>query len=205
MEISNSGLTISSGCKVIPGEKIGKAIQVIPGRGSYIRGSNIYASAAGTLVVDEKVQADKIWSEVSVKLEGKRSYASSYVLSIGNKVLCKVVRITNQMATVEIVAAEEIGSLREHHEGIIRKEDVRTAATEDIDIYECFRPGDVVVAKIISLGTSRRYFLTTAETELGVLRATCSTSREIMVPISYKEMECPISSAREKRKCAKPS
>eukprot|EP01083_Nonionella_stella_P132966 404310_1 len=109
------------------------------------------------------------------------------------------------MATVEIVAAEEIGSLREHHSGIIRKEDVRIGATEEIQILESFRPGDVLVAKIISLGDSRRYYLSTAENELGVIRAVCSTSGEVMAPISWKEMQCPKTNAKEPRKCAKPN
>lgn len=192
----SSALMVDVGQKVTPGDKIGKANLMIAGPGTYNRGSFIYSSAVGSVSLSG--------NEVSIKLEGDRSYASSHVLSIGNKVLCKVIRITNQMATVQIVAAEDIGALREHHEGIIRKEDVRVAATEEVEIYDSFRPGDIIVARIISLGSSRGYFLSTAENQLGVLQAICSTSGEKMFPISYKEMECPKSHIREKRKCAKP-
>jgi exosome complex component CSL4 len=193
----SSALMVEVGQKVTPGDKIGKANLMIAGTGTYNRGSFIYSSAVGFVSLSG--------NEVSIKLEGDRAYASSHVLSIGNKVLCKVIRITNQMATVQIVAAEDIGALREHHEGIIRKEDVRVAATEEVEIYDSFRPGDILVARIISLGSSRRgYFLSTAENQLGVLQAICSTSGEKMIPISYKEMECPKSHIREKRKCAKP-
>jgi exosome complex component CSL4 len=193
----SSALMVEVGQKVTPGDKIGKANLMIAGTGTYNRGSFIYSSAVGFVSLSG--------NKVSIKLEGDRAYASSHVLSIGNKVLCKVIRITNQMATVQIVAAEDIGALREHHEGIIRKEDVRVAATEEVEIYDSFRPGDILVARIISLGSSRRgYFLSTAENQLGVLQAICSTSGEKMIPISYKEMECPKSHIREKRKCAKP-
>ena len=193
----SSALMVEVGQKVTPGDKIGKANLMIAGTGTYNRGSFIYSSAVGFVSLSG--------NEVSIKLEGDRAYASSHVLSIGNKVLCKVIRITNQMATVQIVAAEDIGALREHHEGIIRKEDVRVAATEEVEMYDSFRPGDILVARIISLGSSRRgYFLSTAENQLGVLQAICSTSGEKMIPISYKEMECPKSHIREKRKCAKP-
>jgi exosome complex component CSL4 len=193
----SSALMVEVGQKVTPGDKIGKANLMIAGTGTYNRGSFIYSSSVGFVSLSG--------NEVSIKLEGDRAYASSHVLSIGNKVLCKVIRITNQMATVQIVAAEDIGALREHHEGIIRKEDVRVAATEEVEIYDSFRPGDILVARIISLGSSRRgYFLSTAENQLGVLQAICSTSGEKMIPISYKEMECPKSHIREKRKCAKP-
>ena len=108
-----------------------------------------------------------------------------------------------QQAIVEIVTSEDVGALKEHHWGIIRKEDIRVAATEEISIYECFRPSDIVLAKIISLGDSRRYFLSTAENELGVIRA-LSPSGEVMVPINWKEMECPKTKVKESRKCAKP-
>jgi exosome complex component CSL4 len=201
---SSSVLTVRVGQKVTPGDKIGKANPLIAGPGTYIRGSSIYSSVVGFVQVSNPV-CEGSGKEVSIKLEGDRTYASSQVLSIGYKVLCKVLRITNQMTTVVIVAAEDIGALREHHEGMIRKEDVRVAATEEVEIYDSFHPGDILVARIISLGSSRRgYFLSTAENELGVIQAICSTSGEKMTPVSYKEMECPKSHIRERRKCAKP-
>ena len=137
-------------------------------------------------------------------LEEGRQYASSQILSIGHRVLGKVTRIMNNTATIEIVAANEIGPLREKNSGIIRKEDVRVAATEEVQIYESFRPGDIVYAKVISLGDSRRYYLSTAENELGVIRAVSASSGEVMVPISWKEMQCPKTNAKEARKVAKP-
>lgn len=205
LPLSNKdSLIFEEGSKVAPGDNIGNAKRIIAGRGCYVRGSSVYASVVGTLSLSPKTDGDKKVHEASIILETGRQYASSQVLSIGNKVLCKVLRIVTNMATVEIVAAEEIGSLREHHSGIIRKEDVRIGATEEIQILESFRPGDVLVAKIISLGDSRRYYLSTAENELGVIRAVCSTSGEVMAPISWKEMQCPKTNTKEPRKCAKP-
>jgi exosome complex component CSL4 len=129
--------------------------------------------------------------------------ATSQVLRIGQLVVGKVVRITPQNAVVDIRAAEHAGALRSPHEGAIRMEDVRTGATEQVALGDCFRPGDLVVCRVLSLGDSRRYFLSTAETELGVIRAT--TSRGVpMIPISWKEMECPETGVKELRKCAKP-
>jgi exosome complex component CSL4 len=57
---------------------------------------------------------------------------------------------------------------------------------------------------VISLGDSRRYFLSTAENELGVIKAVSASSGEVMIPISWKEMQCPKTKAKEARKCAKP-
>ena len=39
-------------------------------------------------------------------------------------------------------------------------------------MYKCFRPGDIVIARVISLGDAQSYLLTTAENELGVVIAT---------------------------------
>ncbi len=38
-------------------------------------------------------------------------------------------------------------------------------------MYDCFRPGDIVRAEVLSLGDVRSYFLTTAKNELGVVFA----------------------------------
>jgi hypothetical protein len=38
-------------------------------------------------------------------------------------------------------------------------------------MHECFRPGDVVRAEVLSLGDSRSFYLTTAKNELGVVYA----------------------------------
>ena len=38
-------------------------------------------------------------------------------------------------------------------------------------LSQCFRPGDVVRASVLSLGDARSYYLSTAENELGVVYA----------------------------------
>ena len=55
-------------------------------------------------------------------------------------------------------------------------------------MYDSFRPGDIVLAKKISLGDSRRYHLSTADNYLGVIRAICSKSGETMMLINWREM-----------------
>jgi exosome complex RNA-binding protein Csl4 len=129
--------------------------------------------------------------------------ATSQVLQVGQLVVGTVLRITAQNAIVDIRAAQHVGALASYYEGAIQMEDIRKGATEQIILGECFRPGDIVVCRILSLGDARRYYLSTAETELGVVRAI--TSRGVpMIPISWKEMECPETGVKEFRKCAKP-
>jgi exosome complex component CSL4 len=81
--------------------------------------------------------------------------------------------------------------------------DVRDIEKDKVEIYDSFRPGDIVRAQIVTLGVSRIYYLTTAKAEFGVIIAV-SKAGEIMIPISWKEMLCPKTQIREPRKCAKP-
>lgn len=199
------GLYTYAGAKVAPGDKIGNTKNLSPGPGCYSRGDHIFATSVGTITLSEPTTNDDGGRHVvSIEIEKGRIFASSQTLSIGSIVLCKVGRVTNQQAIVDIVASEDVGVLRDHHGGLIRKEDVRLGVSEEVKIHESFRPGDVVLARIISLGDSRRFFLSTASNELGVLRAVCSSSGKIMAPVSWKEMECPETKVRERRKCAKP-
>lgn len=124
------------GSKVAPGDKIGGRKVITAGKGYYECGKYVYACAVRELKISQLKDGS---AEASISLEEGRQYASSQVLSIGNKVLGQVICIMNNNATVEIVAAEEIGNLREHHSGIICKEDVsRVSATEEVQIYESF-------------------------------------------------------------------
>eukprot|EP00903_Cladosiphon_okamuranus_P009513 g9063.t3 len=114
----------------------------------------------------------------------------------------RVTRITTRQASVEIICVGET-VLREPHRGIVRKEDVRATEVDKVEIVKSLRPGDIVRARVISLGDSTQYFLSTAENELGV-RWAKSVAGSIMIPISWQEMQCPTTKEKEPRKCAKP-
>jgi exosome complex component CSL4 len=49
-------------------------------------------------------------------------------------------------------------------------------------MYDCFRPGDVVRAKVLSLGDARSYYLTTADNSLGVVHANSLAGVELGWP-----------------------
>lgn len=87
-----------------------------------------------------------------------------------------------------------------------------------VEVYKCFRPGDIVRARVISLGDSRQYYLSTAENELGVLYAKASgeggtglsvlgagaVGGGVMVAVDWETMMDPATGAKEPRKVAKP-
>jgi len=140
--------------------------------------------------------------------------ATKQVVRQGQTVLARVVRIATQMIMVDIYATER-GGLLQHDKpaGVIRREDVKAvtasqsaeqqSVTNAVLTQYC-RPGDWVVAKVLSLGDTRRYFLSTAEAGLGVIHAVSATSGQPMIPVSWKEMECPDTGVKEARKCARP-
>ncbi|CAG8697289.1 8060_t:CDS:2, partial [Acaulospora morrowiae] len=67
-----------------------------------------------------------------------------------------------------------------------------------------YRLGDIVRAKVISLGDARSYYLSTMENEYGVIYAQ-SLAGAAMIPISWTNMQCIKTGEIESRKCAKPN
>ena len=64
----------------------------------------------------------------------------------------------------------ESTSLKEPFKGTIRKEDVRATEKDKVEMYKSFRPGDIVLARVLTPHT-QTYLLSTAENELGVVFA----------------------------------
>ena len=210
------------GTTVVPGDRIGTIRQVRSGNGTYVKGGHIYSSLVGKLIVttleihdDEQQQQEEgppFICQIVTTTSGDPA-ATAQVLKIGQIVIGEIVRVTPQSAIVDVRVAENVGVLKVTHEGAINKEDVKAGTTTGSTskeqgsgtlLEDSFHPNDLVVCRIISLGDSRRYFLSTAEPNLGVIRAICQESNEPMIPISFKEMECPITGKRELRKVAKP-
>ena len=77
-----------------------------------------------------------------------------------------------------------------------------TLASVQIVMQHCFRPGDLVRARALSLGTMREYRLSTAEDSLGVVWAR-SRQGSALAAISAREMQCPDTGEIEPRKVAK--
>jgi exosome complex component CSL4 len=191
--------------------------------GTYVKGGNIYASLVGTLDLQEATRTNEMETTTDAEESSSSSMpytcvveqtnsakqpASHQVLRVGQLVMGRIVRVTPQNVVLQICVAEHVGTLSSFPEGAIRLEDVRTlSATEAVSfsLEQAFQPGDLVVSRVISMGDSRRYFLSTAETELGVVRANARRSGAVLIPVSWKEMECPETGAREPRKVAKPS
>ncbi|XP_058236731.1 exosome complex component CSL4 isoform X1 [Hemibagrus wyckioides] len=179
----------------VPGERLCSVEDCISGAGTYQRHGSIFASLAGYVIrrnEGEELPMISVVKETEAQL----------LPDVGAIVTCKVTSINPRFAKVHILY---VGStpLKDRFRGTIRKEDVRATEKDKVETYKSFRPGDIVLAKVISLGdVQSNYLLTTAENELGVVVAHSEAGVQ-MVPISWCEMQCPRTHNKEFRKVAR--
>ncbi|KAI9649110.1 exosome 3'-_5 exonuclease subunit ski4 (Csl4) [Ciborinia camelliae] len=200
----------------VPGQLLGPSSEYLPGPGTHIHASNLYASILGPIktIAPPKPsypqkRATKITpaapvplSTISIERATITGDKAEILPEVNSTVLCRVTRITPRQATVAILVVGET-VLEGEWQGLIRVQDVRATEKDKVKIFESFRPGDIVRAVVISLGDQQSYFLSTARNELGVIMAT-SESGNAMYPVSWKEYKDPETGASESRKVAKP-
>ncbi|KAH7867532.1 hypothetical protein Vadar_034620 [Vaccinium darrowii] len=185
---------------VTPGEVLGKASELKAGRGAYVepRDNTVYASLTGrrSLIPPPSGSSDQ---RPTVEVTGHKAHGA--VPEPGSIVIARVTKVMVRMASADIMCVGS-KSVREKFTGSIRQQDVRATEIDKVDMHSSFRPGDIVRASVLSLGDARAYYLSTAKNELGVVSAE-STAGAAMVPISWTEMQCPLTGQIEQRKVAK--
>lgn len=202
----------------VPGEKICSVTEGEPGEGVYQRDGFIYASLTGVQRIIERketIDGESLPPLIEV-LTSKRTTRTG-VPEIGQVVVCRVTSTNSRMCKCDVIGIEGTflptspalsGS---SYHGFIRKEDIRATNKDRVEISKCYRPGDVILAKVLSLGDSYSFALTTAENELGVVYALgdkvltnpSEYSRVPLLPLSFAEMICPETFDREPRKVAR--
>ncbi|KAL5566838.1 hypothetical protein UlMin_030002 [Ulmus minor] len=185
---------------VTPGEVLGKASELKAGRGAYVSPQNqtVYASLTGLrrILSPPPHLSDQ---RPTVEITGHKAHG--VVPEPGTIVIARVTRVMARMAAADIMCVGS-KSVREKFSGIIRQPDVRATEIDKVDMHLSFRVGDVVRALVLSLGDARAYYLSTAKNDLGVVSAE-SAAGAPMVPISWTEMQCPVTGQIEQRKVAK--
>ncbi|WIA32779.1 hypothetical protein OEZ86_005963 [Tetradesmus obliquus] len=179
---------------VCVGDRLASEDSLQAGTGTYVRGGFIYASIVGLQQVVHEGTDEAV---VQVVAKG----AAPVVPEPGSIVIAKVTKVSPTAANARIVCCGA-QALEADFSGVIRQQDVRTHEIDKVVMYDCFRPGDIVRAKVLSLGDARSYHLSTADNSLGVVRAK-SLAGVAMVPVSWQEMQCPQTKAVERRKVAK--
>ncbi|QLL32507.1 hypothetical protein HG536_0D00290 [Torulaspora globosa] len=95
--------------------------------------------------------------------------------------------------------------LGETFRGLIRSQDVRATERDTVKIIDCFKPGDIVRAQVLSLGDGTNYYLSTARNDLGVVFARAFNGcGGLMYAVDWQTMAAPSTGTTEKRKCARP-
>jgi len=186
----------SDGDRVIPGDYLGSHAQFAPGPGTYQKGTGIFSTLVGSVKVDGSKT-----SRPQLSVQGRRTLSS--IPQVGSVVIGRVLNISDRQAKLELISVNS-KLLEEPLSGLIRKEDVREVEKDTVDIFASFRPGDIVRARVITLGESHstHYGLTTASNELGVIMATSERGFP-MGPVSWCEMQCTQTGIKETRKVAK--
>ena len=144
-------------------------------------------------------------------------------MKVDDSAICRVLKITMNYAIVEILyiinnsstnvkdvfninnqVNDDIGTeLLQYPKGVIRKEDIHLSdvTIDKLIISDCYLPGDIIRATVISLGDAKQYYLSTTKIEDGCMHALSRKTGNQMHIINNKEMQDPISKIIEKRKC----
>lgn len=171
----------------LPGDEIAVAEEFEPGEGTYERNGLVFAAVPGVLELDPDNRVARV-----------RAFNPPAELKIGDIVYGIVDDIRGMMATATILAIH--GRTRQisgQSDGTIHISNVSEDYTEDI--HDKFRLGDIIRAKVIQVKPSLQ--LTTAESDLGVVKALCSVCRGPL-ELRGNDLYCPRDERTERRKIA---
>ena len=148
---------------VIPGMRICSAEdQYVSGVGTYSLHGYIYSSLAGKLKLVPKTVANDSQKSNGNPEQSKDKTATlqdvisievhapgqdqTFVPSVGDIVTCKVVSVNPRFAKLLIECVNDT-PLKDSFRCQLRKEDVRAHDKDKLEMYKCFRPSDIVLAK----------------------------------------------------------
>ncbi len=182
----------ASGAVVLPGDSLGKvSSKCRSGAGTFEHADgNITATLAGKINIETDASNINI---ISV-LPYNNQNALETVISVGDAVIALVVRINTNQVFVDIIGVGD-RILKFNAKGMIRREDVRPSDLDSLVMHQCFRPGDVIRATVISLGDAKQYFLSTAASDTGVVWAKSEELGNVMIP-KGAEVKCKYNAVR---------
>lgn len=65
--------------------------------------------------------------------------------------------VSHRFCKCEIKCVGDV-TLTRPYKGLLRKEDMRETQKDKIEVYKCFRPGDIILARVVSFDENL-YFL----------------------------------------------
>lgn len=178
----------------VPGQRLSVADKEnLPGSGTYEQLGYIYSKLAGFVKVIKEKEINRI--EVHTVME------QSIVPAPGDIVTAMITLVNQRMCKCTIKCIGDVVLTRPYR-GVLRRDDVKATEKDKIEMYKSFRPGDIILARVLPMTEAHNYQLSTAENELGVVIAH-SEEGVSMIPVSWTEMQCPKTLVKEFRKVAK--
>lgn len=199
LQASGAAAIVPDETLVLPGDDLGPIDGAECGAGVYASGECVRASLAGRVT-----RGPGGLVAVARDARGPRGGGGG-APEVGAFVLARVTRITTLTAHADVLLVGDAPPAGGGAwSGVVKKEYVAGAGVEvdKLRIDECFRPGDVIRAEVVSLGDKRSLYLSTARDECGVVAAVADISRLPLRPVDARWMVEPASGARELRKVA---
>ena len=162
--------------------------------GVYKKEDKIFASISGEIIINTSFKPSKI----SVK-----NQLSEYLPKINDELYLKVTKVTKTIVIGEILATKD-KVIRAPIMGLIKSDNLKQDFKE-IDLFECYVPGDIVFCKVLSNDQTNYVYLSTSEPIYGVVFARSPLTKNLMLPVNYEKMMCLDTNLKENRKVAKPN
>ena len=185
---------------VIPGDLLGDALSHQSGLGTFEKNGNIYSSITGFTSIESNPENNK--PTITVIYDG-RSDSTSLVPKVGSVIIGKVTRISFNIVSVSILMFDGgIPLTSKGYSGQIRKENIVAKEIDTLKIEDCFKPGDIIKAEIVSLGDARNYVLSVLQPKYGVIQAKSTSSNSYLIQETLTTMKDPSTGEIVKRKVA---
>jgi len=178
-----------SGDFVLPGDILGVTEEFVPSDWTYEEEGKIKSLVVGTVIIDDKNKKIAISPKTGVPP----------ILEAGKSIIGEVSDVRGQRASIKInkIKGDDRGLVTSFMGGIHISQAQKGYLAK---LTEAFRIGDIVEGKVTKVIGLDNVDLTTADDEMGVLKAMCTNCRHYMVKIDKNEVQCLNCGKKEKRK-----
>ncbi len=174
---------------VLPADKIAVIEEFFPGDGTYTINGDIRSAKVGYVVID------KILRKISVT----HPHGKPFIPATGMLVLAVVNTVKEDIAFVDVIADKDGKLFSGKYSGVVHLSQASHTYIKNLE--DAFKPGDIIIAKILSHRTPPLQ-LSTKHPSLGVVAAACSKCGELLVKKDSSTLVCPRCGNVEKRKLA---
>ncbi|GAW79339.1 exosome complex component CSL4 [Plasmodium gonderi] len=176
---------------VLPGEIIGMCNTFLNGENTYCVKTEIRSAILGK----KEVRFDKDGNKV-LSVSNTKWFVA--LPQVGDIVICKVYRVTFNIIYCTIILLNN-KVLKNPFKGYINKSDIHLYEGELGDNFECYKQGDIIKAKVLSIAQHGSYKISTVGSDLGVILA-LSRIGKILKPVAWNLMINVSDMSFEKRK-----